>query len=298
MELRQIRQFLALADSDSLTAAAAKLHMAQPPLSVAMKKLEGEIGVPLFERSARGIRLTEAGAAAAQAAKRCLDQAEEITAAARSAASGNSGRLRIGFIRSVTFELMPRLIQTYTQRFPGVKLVLLEAGNEELLHGFESGALDLIFLRFPVLHPSSMEIKLIKPDKFVVALSPNHPLARQKKIALHDLPGHPFIGYAYSRVGGLHSAVQQLLASAGVMVSVTQEAAQVQTVLGLVESGLGLALVPSVNASRKSRLTTYRPLSDSQSKALIGIALGFNTSSESSTARRFRELVCDDQDML
>src|SRR3954469_8250206 len=133
MDLRQLRQFMTLAEERSFSAAARRLFMAQPALSVAIRKLEEEIGSPLFLRGSRGVRLTAAGEAARHAAQRCLAAAADIPTAARLAAGGEAGSLRIGFSGSVTVRLLPRLLQAFSRRYPAVKLELREGTNLELL---------------------------------------------------------------------------------------------------------------------------------------------------------------------
>jgi len=265
--------------------------MAQPPLSVAIRKLEEEIGVPLFERSSLGVRLTAAGVATLDAARRCLRDADDVASSARSAASGEAGRLRIGFIGSVTFGLMPQLIQAFRARYPNVKLELQEANNQGVLTAVVGGTLDLGFVRLPTTRPLGVAFQLVQRDVFVVALPAAHALARKKRLALEDLADQPFIGYSPSPVGGLHAAVSQALMQAGVTPVVTQEAVQVHTVIGLVESGLGLALVPSINAAHAARGVVFRPLRDHGSSFAIGIALAFRSESEPTVARRFRDVV-------
>lgn len=291
MDLRQLKQFVAVAETSSFSRAAERLFMAQPPLSVAIRKLEEELGTPLFERTARGVRLTAPGAAALQAARKCLQNAEEVSTAARASATGEAGRLRIGFIGSVTFGLLPRLIQAFTKGHPQVKLELREGTNLELLSLVESGELDVGFVRVPTTRPENVRFQLIQTDVFCAALPRGHALAKQKQIALHDLADCPLIGYTPSRVGGLQAAVSHLFARAGISPYIAQEAVQVQTVVGLVDSGLGVALVPSVNASHSSGRVVFRPISDLPPDATIGISLAYHALSETAVTQRFRESI-------
>lgn len=293
MDLRQLRQFVAVAEARSFRRAAERLYMAQPPLSVAIRKLEEEIGATLFERGSRGVRLTAAGQAAYDAALKCLRDAEEVASAARAVAKGEAGRLRIGFIGSVTFGLMPRLIRDFSRCYPNVKLELHEATNAEALAAVEGETLDIGFIRLPTPRPSAVKFQLIERDRFCVALPAKHPLANRKTVAMKDFADEPFIGYAPSRAGGLHAAVTELLLRAGVSPSVTQEAVQVHTVIGLVESGLGVALVPSVNAAFASKRVAFRPIRDLPKDAVIGIALAYHATQESVVARRFRDTVAE-----
>ncbi|MBI5276480.1 MAG: LysR family transcriptional regulator [Burkholderiales bacterium] len=295
MDLRQLRQFIAVADARSFRRAAELLFMAQPPLSVAIRKLEEEIGVPLLERGSRGVRLTAAGQAAYDAAVRCLRGAEEVASSARAVAKGEAGRLRIAFIGSVTYGLMPRLIQAFSRRYPNVHLVLREATNFEALTAVQGGAMDLGFVRVPAIRPEGVQLQVITHDVFCAALPAGHPLARRKTVALADLAHEPLIGYTPSQVGGaLHAAVMQLFVQAGIAPRVVQEGVQVQTVIGLVESGLGVALVPSVHAPHASQRVAFRPLRGMPKDAFIGIALAYHTHEESVVARRFREVAVEE----
>ena len=293
MDLRQLKQFLAVAETSSFSRAAERLHMAQPPLSVAIRKLEEELQVPLFERTARGVRLTAPGEAALQVARRCLLNAEAVATAAQATANGKAGRLRIGFIGSVTFGVLPRLIKAFTREHPQVRLELREGTNLEVLTLVETQELDAGFVRVPTTRPANVQFQPVQTDVFCAALPSGHPLAKRRAVTLTELAEHPLVGYAPSRVGGLQAASMHLFARAGASPYVAQEAVQVQTVLGLVDSGLGVALVPSVNARYASKGVVFRPISDLPPDATIGIALAYPASEESAVCIRFRQSVAE-----
>ena len=139
MELRQLHQFIAVAETLNFSSAAERLHMAQPPLSVAIRKLEEEVGAPLFERRARGDRLTAAGTRRCALARRCVTRREEALRDAALAQPGASRALRVGFVGSATYALLPRLLPAFRARYPQVELVLRESANLELLAMVESG---------------------------------------------------------------------------------------------------------------------------------------------------------------
>ncbi|WP_239143155.1 LysR substrate-binding domain-containing protein [Variovorax sp. WS11] len=203
--------------------------------------------------------------------------------------AGESGTLRIGFSGSVTVRL-PRLVQAFSRRHPAVRLELREGTNMELLALVEARTLDLGFVRVPTSRPPDLHFQPIEEDCFCLALPPDHPLADKPEVPLADLEAQPFIGYAPSPVGGLHAAVSQVLQRAGVAPRLTQEAVQVQTVLGLVASGLGLALVPSANTPyQRSSGAVFRPIADLPTDTHIGIALAYHARSENPALRRFLE---------
>lgn len=290
MELRQLHQFVAVADTLNFRRAAERLHMAQPPLSVAIRKLEEEVGTPLFTRLARGVQLTAAGHAALRTARLCLDQAENLPAAARAAAGGESGRLRVGFVGSATYSLMPRLLPAFRARYPQVELVLRESTNLELLAMIEADRIDIGLVRYPTASASSLRFEVVERDVFCAVLPAGHPLAKKRRLSLRDLAGEPLIDYASTRVPGLHAMVMLAFQQAGLSPRAVQEATQVQTVISLVQSGMGVALVPSVAQRLSPDKVVFRPIDDLPASASIAIAMASHPQSESATAMRFREI--------
>ena len=293
MELRQLTQFCAVADALSFRRAAERLHMAQPPLSVAIRKLEAELGALLFERRGRSIRLTAAGDEALRTARRCLAAAEDLRGVTRRAAAGESGRLRVGFVGSATYALLPRLVPAFRQRYPAVELVLRESTNLELLGLVESEQLDIGLVRFPTAGASALRFQIVERDVFHAVLPQGHALAARRSVTLQALAAEPLIDYAATRVPGLHAMVMLAFQHAGLTPRVAQQATQVQTVLSLVASGLGVALVPSVSARLAPKNVVFRPVKGLAVAAAIGIAIAYHADNEPAAARRFRELAVD-----
>jgi DNA-binding transcriptional LysR family regulator len=293
MELRQLSQFVAVAELLSFRRAAERLHMAQPPLSVAIRKLEDELGAELFERRGRSIRLTAAGDEALRIARRVLAEADELRQATRKAERGESGRVRVGFVGSATYALLPRLLPAFRARYPDIELVLQESNNLGLISQVENETLDLGLVRFPTGHASLLQYALIERDRFQAVLPLGHPLTAQATVTLKALAACPLIDYASTRVPGLHAMVMLAFQHAGLSPRVAQEATQVQTVISLVESGLGVALVPSVSARLASRSVVFRPIHGLPASADIGIALAWKPAAESAAARRFREVAME-----
>lgn len=126
MDLRRLRYFVAVAEEQSFTSAAQRLHIAQPPLSSQIKQLETELAVRLFDRTSRGVRLTEAGQLLLEEARRLLSQVEQTERAVRRAGNGEVGRITLGFVPSASNEMLPELLKLFRSRFPGVELFLRE----------------------------------------------------------------------------------------------------------------------------------------------------------------------------
>jgi DNA-binding transcriptional LysR family regulator len=293
MELRQLRQFITLAETLNFRAAAERLHMAQPPLSVSIRKLEEEIGARLFERSKRGVELTEAGRAALGDARKALLHAVETARAARSTAHGLDGRLRIGFVGTAKYALVPHLLPVFRQQYPEVSLEVREGNNGTLIQAINSHALDIAIVRYPTTWPDPIRHEIVEDDELVVALPADHLLAKRKTISLADIADERFIHYVQNEVPGLNILAMTLFRDAGFMPPVTQQAMYVDTAICLVESGFGVALVPSVAARYVSGRVVYKALSPKVSQAKINLAIIYDPNYEIAAARRFRALARD-----
>ncbi|HUD95660.1 LysR family transcriptional regulator [Sphingobium sp.] len=243
MELRQLRYFVTLADTRNFHRAAERLNMSQPPLTVAIRKLEEELGTSLFDRGTRGVTLTAAGRAALEIARATLAQADRFRDAVREGAMGERGRLRVGFVGSATFDLLPRIIPEYRRLYPLVELVLEEATSVDIARRLAAGELDVGLVRLPLMEVAAVVIQPVDQDEMHAALLEGHPLADAASVSLDRLAEDPFI--LQGRISVLHSTTLKACHEAGFVPHVAQEAAQLSAVLALVRSGLGVALVPS-----------------------------------------------------
>lgn len=290
MELRQLRQVLVLAETLNFRRAAERLHMAQPPLSTSIRKLEEELGVQLFERLSTGLKLTPAGEVVLRSARQTMFYAEETRRAAREGESGEQGLLRIGFVGSATYSLMPQIIRAFRRQYPRVDMVIEESTTVGLLRRLEDHTLDVALVRFPVLVPTRAELTLLLPDTMVLAVSADSPLADRASVAVAELGAEPFIIYSRQLVPTMHALTMQVFNEAGIQPLIAQEAVQVQTILGLVESGLGVAFVPAISARYVGdgiRLVRIDPMPKSFH---VGIALATLPDAVTQVARNFLTL--------
>ncbi|MFQ6573953.1 LysR family transcriptional regulator [Pseudomonas sp. UM16] len=253
MELRQLKQVLVLAETLNFHRAAEQLHMAQPPLSTSIKKLESELGMLLFERLSSGLKLTPAGEAVLHYARRSLFFADEIRRAARDGQQGSQGRVRVGFVGSAAFALMPKIIRSYRGQFPAVQLQIEESTTSDLLRRIEEHSLDVALVRYPVLEPAAAKVIPLQRERMVLAVSADSPLVGHVGLKLADLGEHPFIVHPRRLVPGMHAMTLYAFQIAGIQPPIVQEAVQVQTVLGLVEAGLGVALLPDARVVTAAR---------------------------------------------
>lgn len=248
MDLRQLQFFVTLAEARNFHRAARQLNISQPPLSVAIRKLEDELGARLFVRGARGVTLTDAGEAALGPARSALVQAANVRTAAREGMAGNRGRLSIGFVGSAIYSLIPRLIPQFRDCYPGVELVLEESTSVDIARRLRVGDLDIGLVRLPLLEAGGLTVHSIEIDELVVAAPKGRLLSRGSAIALATLASEPFI--LHTRISLLHALTVMACHAAGFTPRVAQEATQVHTILSLVQSGLGCALVPSKAAQQ------------------------------------------------
>ena len=290
MDLRRIRHFVVLAEILNFRRAAERLHMAQPPLSVSIQKLEAELGTKLFARESSGVVLTPSGRAVLIEARKLLFHGNQLSETARSAMDGTGGSLQIGFVGSATHGMLQKLLPLFRAEYPGVELILREATSVSIIQQLEDLALDVGLVRVPLLQSSGAKLLPLEPDVFVAALPRGSALASKGLLRLSDMAGEFFVMYASTHAAGLHSAALLACQHAGFIPKVSQQAIQVQTVLALVESGLGVALVPSVMQRYISDKIVYRRLLDVLPAASIGLALAYMEETESTAAARFRKL--------
>ena len=261
MELRHLRYFSAVAQYLNYSEASRRLHVAQPAISQTILDLEEEIGAKLFMRSNRSVQLTAAGTVFLEEVKSILEHADEAKRAAQRAARGEVGILRIGFIAPATAPILPSLVQTYRRRYPEVELQLRHMNPDEQLAAFAEGRLDLGFSR-PLLpeQRAYFDEEMIYSDYLIAVLPQKHPLAKEREIQLQKLAFEHFV--LFHRVGSplLFDEVVASCRRAGFSPNVRHETDLMTTVFLLVESGLGVSLVPSCERSLEKQKTIRRVL--------------------------------------
>jgi DNA-binding transcriptional LysR family regulator len=287
MNLRQLQQFVALAETGNFHKAAQRMHMAQPPLSVSIKKLEDELGGPLFLRLSTGVQLTPAGEAMLGDARQAIFHAQQCQQAVTTALHGEGGVLRVGFIGSATYSLLPRLLPSFRRRFPNVELALDESTTANILTRLQAHTLDMGLVRLPVLHPGDFELTPLENDEFVLAVPSDSPWRKHTSVALSEFADEPFVMYAESSVPNLFAVAMLRCQQSGFSPRVAQDAVQVQTIVSLVESGLGVALVPGVARRYRNPGVRFLSLSDNPENLNIGIALATVRQSRNRLVDRF-----------
>ncbi|UUC96010.1 MULTISPECIES: LysR substrate-binding domain-containing protein [Comamonas] len=290
MNLKQLNQFIALAETGNFHRAAEQLHMAQPPLSISIRKLEEELGSALFDRTSTGVVLTPAGKAMLESARATLFHAEQCRQAVRDTREGVGGLIRLGFVGSATYELLPRLIPSFRDRYPKVGLEFYEATSAEILEGLTTRRFDAGLLRYPVLElDEGIELTPLDQDEFVLAVSDSSPLAQRDAIALSEAAHEPFVMYPQDTVPSLAALAKLRCQQSGFTPRIAQEAMQVQTIMSLVASGLGVGLVAGVSHLVQPRGVKCLSLLDNPPGFHVGIALVHSTAPGSRAVEKLIE---------
>jgi DNA-binding transcriptional LysR family regulator len=244
IELRHLRYFIAVAEELHFGRAALRLHLAQPPLSQQIRRLEELVGHPLFLRTSRSVRLTAAGEALLERARRVLRSVERDLSEVRSVGRGEVGSLRVGFISSGMLTPLPGMLGRYRRLHPRVDLQLREGFSSEMIRALLDGGIDMGFLRDadPV---EELELETLFSEAFVAVLPSNHRHARRRTLSAAALREEPFVLFTPLAGHLAYEKTASLCEEHGFRPRVVQEAPQWFTVLRLVGAGLGVSLAPA-----------------------------------------------------
>ena len=243
MEFHQLRYFVAVAEERHFTKAARGLHVAQPSVSRAIRVLEEELGTSLFHRMKGNVALTPAGETLLPWARRVLADVDGATGEVRELADLRRGRLAVGATPSLTITLLPPALAKFHSAYPGIDLVLQEAGSRDLVRELEQGVLDVALVILPVSH-ETLETSPLLREELVVAVAPDHALASRRTIPIADLKGVPLVMF---RDGyDLRAATVAACRRAGFEPLFALEGGEMDGVLRLAAAGLGVAVVPSL----------------------------------------------------
>lgn len=245
-ELNQLRYFVAVAEELNFRRAARRLNITQPPLSRHISLLEDAIGVRLFDRTNRSVRLTAAGERFLFDAIDILKRSEAAALFARQTERGESGSLVLGFVPSATLDVIPRIVLRARQEMPGLSLTLREMMSFEQVEGLMAGSLEIGLTRLPSRTPNLI-LRKVWSEPFVLAIPRDHPLATKPDLVVEDLEGVDFIGYSTERGGFLYEVLHGYLNSVGVTPRIVFSVSQGRTILSLVAAGVGVGLVPRSN---------------------------------------------------
>lgn len=264
MDFRQLRYFVAVAEELSFSAAARRLHVSQPPLSMQVKSLEDELGATLLHRTKRHVELTEAGSLFLDQARRALLHLERAGDVVRQALQGEAGEIRVAFTASVPmFEAFPRIVQTFRSRHPSARADLLHMSTGQQLQALADRGIDVGFLRPSILFcpPPNIRVLTLWSDRLMAALPAGHRLAQKDTpLPMAALSSESFILFPRGLGCGLFEHVSVLASRAGFALQIGQEAREGATIVGLVAAGMGVSILPETYAKTGIPGVVYRPL--------------------------------------
>ncbi|SNS98454.1 transcriptional regulator, LysR family [Noviherbaspirillum humi] len=292
IELRQLRYFIAVAEENHFGRAAARLHMTQPPLSQAIQSLEAALGTLLFARTRRSVALTAAGAALLPEARRILQQAGALGDIVRRAASGESGLLSLSFVSSADYSVLPPLLRDFRERYRQVRIELREATTDVQLDDLMQGRIDagLLIPPLPDRMREQLDYVTVLSEPLILAAPQGLKGARGRgAVSLKAAADLPLVIFPRRIAPAFHDAILACFHDAGLTPRIGQEAIQMQTIVGLVSAGMGIALVPQSVSNLKRPGVEYRPLAERT--PVIETGLAWRRDNDSPVLRAFLELL-------
>jgi DNA-binding transcriptional LysR family regulator len=288
VELKRLRCFVAVAEELHFGRAAVRMHMAQPPFSVQIRRLEDAVGVALLSRGTRHVALTPAGRTLYEYACRILGEIEVAIAATRQVARGEAGTLSVGFVSTADYGLLPQIVRAYRMRHSGVVLRLREMTSDEQLEALRQNSLDVAVVIGPV-DSAFLAYRFLGREPLIVALPETHALAGSiGAIPVKRLAPEPFILFPRPLAPHLYDAILGLCSRAGFTPRIAQEAIQMQTIVSLVSAGLGIAIVPGSMRNLARAGVCYVALG--RPPAYVETGMAWRIDDESPILQAFREV--------
>jgi DNA-binding transcriptional LysR family regulator len=267
LSIDALKAFVVLAEELHFGRAARRLHVSQPALSKQIKRLEAEIGGPLFVRTTGHVELTPAGDALRERARLLVTEASALEGFARQAVHGNLQRLRIGFGITAIGDLLPRAVLIFRKSYPEVSLEMEDLGSRNQVEAVLDGRLDLGFVRMPIAN-NRLECAIVLREQMLIAVPaerfPHH-------VKLRSLHNEPFVLIARSVSDTFHNHALSLCRAAGFAANVVQEVRETFTVLNLVRAGVGVSLVPAMARRMRVPGVRFYPLWNVSASWTIGM---------------------------
>jgi DNA-binding transcriptional LysR family regulator len=245
MELRHLRYFIAVAEAENVSRAALKLHVSQPALSRQIRDLEEELGFLLLERSARSVRLTDAGKTFQGEVKAVLQRLDEAIKTTRAVATGGRSELHVGFAPSLTVRILPPSLRAFQAESPNVRVLLHDLSTEEMLAQLREAKLQIAFLVRPTRAMlRGLRFEEVLRDSLCLAVAPKHHLGRRRMVRLAELTREPLIAYSREEYPEYHELLAEFFAAIQSKPLIGEECEGITSLVAAVEAGGGVALVP------------------------------------------------------
>ncbi len=256
MDLRQLRCFYAVARHRHFTRASEELGLSQSSVSHNIRQLEASLGVELFVRTSRTVRLTRAGEALLPRAEQIIHQLDAAASEMQLFTGLVRGQIVLGTMRALGPIRLPALLRSFSERFPGIDIVMRENSTERMVDMLDAGELDAAFVQPPESLPTSVITEVLHVEEFVLVVGPDHPLAGTDEVELAALAKEDFI--VFTRGSGIDSAFRAACQAAGFEPHAKFESSALQTVRALAAEGLGTAMLPRSYAEVEPSAHTIR----------------------------------------
>jgi len=268
MELRHLRYFVAVAETENVSRAAEKLHVSQPALSRQIRDLEDELQVLLLERGAQSMRLTDAGKLFFREARAVLERADAAVAAVREAAGGAHTELHVGYAPSLTVQILPGALRSFQREFPRARVLLHDLSTEEMLSQLRARKIHLSLM----VRPCAKQLRGLRFVELAhypmcIAMAKKHPLARLRSVTRAAAARENLIAYTREDYPEYHAQLGELL---GAKLRIVEEHDSATSLIAAVESGRGVALVPSCMACLAGERLKLVPLTPAPEPLVVG----------------------------
>ncbi len=244
MELRHLRYFVAVAEMENVSRAALKLHVSQPALSRQIRDLEDELGFSLLERTAKSVRLTDAGRAFLDNARALLQNADDAVTKARAVASSEPTELHVGYSPTPTAEILPKTLRAFQAAMPNVHVKLHDWSNNAILEGIRDGRLQLGLIVPPAKASALPDLRYeeLFHERVCVAVAPQHPFARRRAIPLAEVAAEPLIGLTREDYPSYYDLLSIVFSKSKQKPRVIEEYDSFTGIISAVEAGTGVAI--------------------------------------------------------
>lgn len=285
MELRHLRYFIAVAEEQNVTRAAARLHVSQPPLSRQIRDLENELGVALFDHGAKAVRLTEAGKVFLIEARAALQRVDDAVQMVKAVANGQRGEIHVGYAPSLAVELLPRALKLFQEANPGVRVQLHDLSTQEMLRELRNGKLHVaLLLQVSPKVLAGFVFEELQRHAVCVAVHPAHPLARARKVGLEQVAKERLIAFTLADYPEHHAWIADLFAPLNRPPQIVEEHESVTSLIAAVEAGRGVALVSQRLDCLAGPRLKIRPLQPAPPPLVVGVAYRKETNSAATTS--------------
>ena len=272
MELRHLRYFVAVAEEQNVTRAAARLHVSQPPLSRQIRDLEDDLNIALFEHGAKAVRLTEAGKVFLTEARAVLNRVDEAVQMAKAVANGQQGEIYVGYAPSLTVELLPRALKHFQETHPEVRVQLHDLSTQEMLRGLRDGNLHVaLMIQVSSKVLAGFVFEELQRHAVCVAVHPAHPLARARKVGLEQIADERLVAFTLADYPEHHAWMAELFAPLNRQPQIMEEHDSATSLIAAVEAGRGIALVSQHFDCLSGPRLKLRPLQPAPPPLVIGI---------------------------